>query len=367
VLIVSASAGNGHLRAGEALKAAVRLRYPAWRVEHLDVLTLAPRWVRLAYGGGFELLAARAPRVWGGIYRWADGPEDDRARWATLAERTVFRAFRRLLLHGRWDLCIGTHFLPAQLAAGRAGMPPFALVVTDHTLHRYWAQPRVRRYYVANQTLAQGIRARIGGAVVEVTGIPVDPKFAQSISQADARQALGLNPDQPVIALMGGGLGLGIEDNLDALLGCRREDIQIVVICGRNLGVRARLEQRGLPARVHVIGYVHAIEGVLGAADVVITKPGGLTTSEALALGRPLVLTRPLPGHEQGNITMLEATGAACFAASAEALRETVNVLFEEPARLRAMATAAQAAGRPGAAADILRHLEPDLQQAAAA
>jgi processive 1,2-diacylglycerol beta-glucosyltransferase len=106
ILIVSVSTGNGHLRAGEALKAAARLYKPSWRVEHLDVLTLAPRWLRLAYGGGFELLAARAPRVWGGIYRWADGLEDDQARWAALAERTVFRSFRRLLLQGGWDLCI---------------------------------------------------------------------------------------------------------------------------------------------------------------------------------------------------------------------------------------------------------------------
>src|SRR5262245_51972795 len=166
VLIVSASTGNGHLRAGEALKAAARVYQPNWRVEHLDVLTLAPRWLRLAYGGGFELLAARAPRVWGGIYRWSDGPAGDRARWGAVGERTVFRCFRRVLTHGGWDLCVCTHFLRAQLAARRAGMPPFALVVTDYTLHRYWRQPRVHRYVVPTDDFANDLRARIPTAVV---------------------------------------------------------------------------------------------------------------------------------------------------------------------------------------------------------
>jgi processive 1,2-diacylglycerol beta-glucosyltransferase len=367
VLIVSASAGNGHLRAGEALKSAARRYYPQWRVEHLDVLEQAPRWVRLAYGGGFELLAARAPRVWGGIYRWADGPERDHARWAALAERTLFRAFRRLLLQGGWDLCICTHFLPAQLAAGRSGMPRFALVVTDYTLHRYWAQPRVARYFVGNPQLAADIRTRIPNAVVDVTGIPVDPVFATAIAQADARLAVGLDADRPVITIMGGGLGLGIEENLDAMLACGVDDAQLVVICGRNASARERLEQRSLPARVHVVGYVSSVERIFAASDVVVTKPGGLTTSEALALARPLVLTRPLPGHEQGNVTVLQETGAALSADSATELGETVATLLREPARLRELTEAARAAGRPAAALAILRHLEHELNRAAAA
>jgi processive 1,2-diacylglycerol beta-glucosyltransferase len=367
VLIVSASTGNGHLRAGEALKAAARVHQPNWRVEHLDVLTLAPRWLRKAYGGGFELLAARAPRVWGGIYRWSDGPEGDRARWGAVAERTVFRSFRRLLLQGGWDLCLCTHFLPAQLAAGRSGMPPFALVVTDFTLHRYWTQPRVHRYFVPTDAFASDVRARIPGAVVDVTGIPVDPAFSQPLTQPDARRQMGLDPDRPVITLMGGGLGLGIEENLDQLLQCGVDEAQIMVICGRNASVRERLEQRGLPERVHVVGFVSGIERIFAASDVVVTKPGGLTTSEALAVGRPLLLTRPLPGHERANAALLENLGAAAFAQSPSELREKMLELFREPGRLAAMTGAAQAAGRPTAAKSVLQHVEHYVNEAVAA
>jgi processive 1,2-diacylglycerol beta-glucosyltransferase len=367
VLIVSASTGNGHLRAGEALKAAARVYQPNWRVEHLDVLTLAPRWLRLAYGGGFELLAARAPRVWGGIYRWSDGPAGDRARWGAVAERTVFRSFRRLLMQGGWDLCLCTHFLPAQLAAGRSGMPPFALVVTDYSLHRYWTQPRVRRYFVPTDDFAAEVRARIPNSVVGVTGIPVDPAFEQPLAQADARRLMGLNPGRPVITLMGGGLGLGIEENLEQLLESGVDEAQILVICGRNASVRERLEQRALPDRVHVVGFVSGIERIFSASDIVVTKPGGLTSSEAIAMGRPLLLTRPLPGHERANAAILERMGAAVFAESASQLREKVFEVFREPGRLAALTSGARAAGRPAAARSVLQHIERDLRKAVAA
>lgn len=367
ILIVSAATGNGHLRAGEALKAVMQQHKPGWRVEHLDVLTLAPRWLRLAYGGGFELLAARAPRVWGGIYRWADGPEGDHARWAALAERTVFRAFRRLLLGGGWDLCLCTHFLPAQLAAGRTGMPPFALVVTDYTLHRYWAQPRVHRYFVASDGLAADIRERLPEALVRVTGIPVHPAFARPANRADSCHAIGFDPTRPVITLMGGGLGLGVEENLDALLESAPADAQIMVICGRNAAARERLEQRNLPSRVQAVGFVTGVERIIAASDLIVTKPGGLTTSEALALGRPLVLTRPLPGHERANAIVLQQTGAALAANSPMELRQVVAALWNEAGRLAALSNAAHMAGQARAAERIMHSVEFDLRQAAAA
>src|SRR5690606_17307377 len=136
VLIVSASAGTGHVSAGRAVETA--FREAGWSdILHVDILELAPRWVRAAYGGGFELLASRAPAVWREVYRRSDGPDADAARWAPVAHRTVLREFERLLGSRPWVCCVSTHFLPCQLAAGRSG-PPFTAVVTDFTLHRYW-------------------------------------------------------------------------------------------------------------------------------------------------------------------------------------------------------------------------------------
>jgi len=144
VLIVSASAGAGHTRAAEAVREALDRRGMA--AEHVDVLDLAPRWVRRVYGGVFRILAERAPRVWHGLCAIADGPEGDAAHWGPVAHRILFRSFRRLLRARRWSHCLFTHFLPAQLAS-RTNAARFAICITDYTLHRWWAQPRVTEYF----------------------------------------------------------------------------------------------------------------------------------------------------------------------------------------------------------------------------
>lgn len=287
VLIVSASTGTGHTRAGEALKQAFAERDPAFRIEHVDLLDLTPGWVRAAYGDGFEMVVARAPWLWRELYRRTEAPDGDPARWGPVAQRLLFREFHRLLLSVPWQLCLCTHFLPSQLAAGHPGLPPFALVITDFTLHRYWAQPRVKRYFVATEALAEGL--------------------------------------------------------------------QILAVCGRNEAVADRLRSRGVPEeRLRVFGYMNNIELAIAAADLVVTKPGGLTTSEALALGRPLLLTRPIPGQEEGNTRALTAAGAALEATNPLELRETLERVFRDPGVLSKLAGAARSMGRSHAAQTIV-------------
>lgn len=352
VLIVSASAGNGHARAAEALcEAFARAGQPA---EHLDVLSLAPRLVKSVYGGGFELLARRAPRVWREIYARSDGPADAPARWGPYAAQVLFREFRRLLRSQPWSHCVCTHFLPAQLAAGLASPVPFSLVVTDYTLHRYWAQPRVRSYFAPNVEVATALRQRLPGARVEITGIPVGGMCAEQ-DELRARSALGLTADLPIVLLAGGGLGIGIEASVAAALDAVPADAQLVAACGRNEAAAARLRALGIPSsRLRVFGYVAGLEQMLAAADVVVTKPGGLTTSEALALGRPLVLTRPIPGHEDGNVRYLTQHGAALSASSDEELRGALAAFFSDANLRFRMAVAARGLGRPDAAARVV-------------
>lgn len=351
VLVVSASTGTGHARAAEALRGALLDREPGVRVEHVDLLDLAPRWVRAAYGSGYELVVARAPWLWERIYRRTDGEDGDRARWGPLAQRLLFREFRRLLLASPWRVCLCTHFLPCQLAAGRPGLPPFALAVTDFTLHRYWVQPGVRRYFVATDALAAELRPRVRGARVDATGIPVSAAFAGAVPRAAARRALGLDAGRRTVLVMGGGLGLGVAEMATATLASGVEDLQVVAVCGRSAEAKARLEGLRLrPERLRVCGYVDAVEQYLAAADVVVTKPGGLTSSEALAVGRPLLLTRAIPGQEVGNTRALVSAGAAVSAPDGRALREAVEAVFGTEGLLGELADAARRIGRPGSA-----------------
>jgi processive 1,2-diacylglycerol beta-glucosyltransferase len=368
VLIVSAANGTGHLRAAEAVRGALAARDPGVHVEHVELLSIAPRWVRAFYGSLFEKMVERAPRVWKEIYRLTDGADLDSARWAPLAHRTLFREFRRLLRSRPWNVCVSTHFLPCQLAAGRHGLPRFGLVVTDFGLHRYWAQPGVSTYYVATETLAEQLHRRMRSARIEATGIPIDPVFAHAPSQAEARAALGLAPDRPVALVMGGGLGIGVEEGVSAALHATDPAVQVLAVCGRNDGARGRMSCAGVPGeRLRVYGHVCGMEQYMAAADVIVGKPGGLSVSESLALGKPLLLTRPIPGAEEENTRAVVAEGAALCAPTQEALRQQLRRLFAEPGLLGGLSDAARRIGRPHAAPAIAAAIDREYLHRAAA
>lgn len=367
VLIVSASAGTGHVTAGRALHAAFENAGHA-RAVHVDVLDLTPRWVRAAYGGGFELLASRAPAIWRQVYRRSDGANVDEARWSALARQIIFREFHRLLTAERWSACVCTHFLPAQLAAGHPQAPPFASVITDFTLHRYWVQPRVRQYYVATTAIARDLRSRLPGTNVETSGIPVASAFGRRYDSADARAALGLATQGRIVLIMGGGLGIGVEESVRAALDSGIPDMQIVAVCGRNASTRERLTRMDVDrARLRVLGYADDMAALYAAADVVVTKPGGLTCSEALAVGRPLILTRAIPGHEEGNVRYLTAAGAAVSAPASTDVAPALWNMFRDDAVLAWYARRAHDTGMPDAAHSIAASLMRRVTRTAAA
>jgi processive 1,2-diacylglycerol beta-glucosyltransferase len=332
VLVVSASTGTGHARAADALVEGFARSAPDLHVRHEDLLLLAPRWVRAVYGGGYELMAMRAPWLWREVYRWTDASDGDRARWGAAAERILFREFRRLLLSRHWDACVCTHFLPGQLTAGRPGLPPFSTVVTDFTLHRFWVQPRVRSYFLPIEAAAEDLRRRLPGVRAEATGIPVAAAFRDRIDRAGARHLLGLAADAPIVLVMGGGLGIGVEAATHALLASGVSGLQVISLCGRNDSARGALATLGLPDdRLRVIGFEPAVHRLIAACDVVVTKPGGLTCSETLAMGRPLILTRPIPGQEEGNTRALVGAGVALAAPSDAALAHAIQRFYGEP------------------------------------
>jgi processive 1,2-diacylglycerol beta-glucosyltransferase len=365
--VVSASAGTGHLRAAEAARQALVEVAPEVRVEHVDILELAPGWVQSVYGGGFEALATHAPWLWRELYERTDGSQTSEGRWGSVARRVLFREFGRLLLSGDWRFVLCTHFLPGQLLAGRSGVPPFGSVVTDFTLHRYWVQSGVERYFVATESLASELRGRVPGARVDATGIPVAPQFGASWTREAARAELGLGSDGPLALVVGGGMGLGIEETVSAALQADLPGLQVVAVCGRNDAARSRLAGLGLPEdRLRVLGYVTGIERYQAAADLVVTKPGGLTTSESLALGRPLLLTRPIPGQEEGNVRTLTEAGAALAAPTPEAVRSALAYAFGEPGVLAGLAESARRIGRADAAARVAAAVRREYLEGAA-
>jgi processive 1,2-diacylglycerol beta-glucosyltransferase len=358
VLVLSASAGAGHLRAAEAVARAVHLADPGVEVRNLDVLTLASPAFRKAYSEWYLSLVGLAPGLWGYLYERLDGPPRHHPvslrraldQWNTRALVSEAKAFAP-------DAIVCTHFLPAATfsaerrrgrCAGRIGV-----VVTDADVHRLWIHEGVDRYFVARAEAGAHLEA-LGQTAVEDCGIPIDPRFGTAIDRVAIRQKHGLPAHGAVVLLLGGGFGVGSVAEMAQRLEDARAPVAIVVVAGRNEELRRTLEESAGP-RTRVLGFTTEIDEWMAAADLLVTKPGGLTTAEALARGLPMVLVNPIPGQEQRNADALLETGAAVRANTPAVLGWKVDALLADEARLARMRAAAQGAARPHAALCVAR------------
>lgn len=350
ILIASVSVGAGHIRAAQAVGEALQAADPVRPLELVDVLDLAPGWVRRFYRELFLRVAAQSRDLAYRLYIATDGDLPDNVRWGHTAERLMFRGFRRVMRAGNWRDCLATHFLPCQLADHRRS-PALHLVVTDWALHRFWVQPHVRNFFVATDSMAATLRRRVPAVPAHVTGIPVANSFTHPHDCLELRRTLQLEPDSRVVLIMGGGWGLGVEEVVDSALRAAVPGLVLVVVCGANATAFAALSHRA-SKRLRTFGFLQDIAGVISAADLVISKPGGITTSETLALGKPLVLTPGLPGHEDRNARELTTLGAAHCVDIGD-VPGMIERFFGDAQLRRSWNDASRRAGQPCAAARI--------------
>lgn len=233
-------------------------------------------------------------------------------------------------------------------------------------------QRRVDSYFVANWQMADELRRRLPRALVEVSGIPVDPALASAPTQRAARCGLQLDADRPVVLVMGGGFGLGVEAAANAALAARTPGLQVLVVCGRNAAAQRRLTQTAaelpeLSRSLHVVGFVNDVDRYMAAADLIVTKPGGLTTSESLALSRPLLLTRGMPGHEEANVRFLTAIDAALATPTGATVSAGVERFFDDAHVRASLRSGAALAATPFAAPRIAQAVLNRLAARAAA
>ena len=257
---------------------------------------------------------------------------------------------------------MNTHFLAPELIAalrlsGRLRAPQLT-VVTDYDAHRIWVHPPTERYCVASPVAAASLKAHgVPGAAVKVTGIPVDPAFSVPLDRDAARRAFGLSGGYPVVVQAAGGHGVGpLEEVYRALLASTVPS-EIVVVCGRNEAGKKKLGQIRPPSRhrVKLLGFTDKMRELMAAADLLVTKPGGLTVSEALACALPMALVSPIPGQEERNSDYLLENGVAVKAGAPAALTGKVESLLASEARLADMRRRARALGHPRAAFAVAR------------
>jgi len=365
ILVLSASVGVGHLRAAEAVELALRQLDPNAEVKNIDLLDLTNSTFRRLYGKLYIDLVNTAPHLLGLVYDMLDRPpsaqrKSDRLR--LLLERFNLGKFLKLLRNESWDVIVNTHFLPAEIVAslrkkGEISTPQLT-ATTDFETHRLWVNEPCEHYFTATAEGAAYLAYwGVPAERISVTGIPIHPVFSVEKDACTCRRNLGLGDDRPVIVQMGGGFGMGPVAKIFAGLLAVERPLEVVVVAGRNEPLKARLEQVEVPQRhrVHILGFTNQIDELMAAADIVISKPGGLTTSEVLARGAALLIANPVPGQETRNSDFILENGAGVKVNNLPTLAHKLTRLLDEPARLQQMKAAARRLGRPQAAFDIAR------------
>lgn len=366
ILLLSVSAGAGHARAAEAIRAYAAIAYPNCTVTHLDVMDYVTRGFRQIYTDFYLKLVNHAPSLWGYLYNFTNEVKRDSSieKWRRGLERWNAKKLLREIHSFKADAIICTHFLPAEmlsrLIARKELTCPVWVQVTDFDLHRMWIHEGMAGYFAANQEVAFRMRSQgIEAERIHVTGIPIMPAFAQAPSRAICASALGIDSTKLTIVLMAGGAGLGQLDQLAVqLLQMRFAQVddasafQLIVLSGKNTKALHALQNVALdyPRRLFPIGYTTQVERLMACADLIITKPGGLTTSECLAMGLPMIVNAPIPGQEERNADYVMEQGAALKAIDGLALEYRIRELIANPSRLEAMRKQATRLGQAHAA-----------------
>lgn len=338
---------------------------------HVDLLDYTTVPFRRLYRQAYFDLVRTAPDLVDWLGKRLDrGPQRTRVRHLRLRSRLtrlISYHLPRTIGSYRPDLLVHTHFLPAEILStlGHRLVAPQAVVVTDFAAHRLWLQSEVSRYFVAaDEVKAHLASLGIAPAHVRVTGIPIDSRFASLDGKEEARAKLGLAVDRDLILVMAGGMSQQILGSMLERLRGLRWHLHAVVVCGRTPELQQRARQAvadpsGL-VTFDVLGYTDEVPRLMAAADLVIGKPGGLTTSEALAAGLPFSVVDPYPLQEEANANFLLEHGAGMRIDPLSTLEFKLARFFGDPARRQAMSEAARRLGRPEAAGRIARDLLDD-------
>ena len=373
ILIATVTAGAGHVQAAAALEEAWSALRPRDTIERLDVLDFTPRLYRKVYVEGYVKLVEHAPELWAHVFKKTDNPRLIRklSRIRRSLAHLVTNKFSRQLTKFKPDAVLCTHYLPLEImgwfkAKSKPASNPMTIsVVTDFEAHALWMDPSVDLYCVAaEETKARLVARGAAPECVAVTGIPVAAKFSVPIDPALVRKRLGLRDDLPTLLVLSGGFGMGPVAQIMSELNKLQGPVQVLVVCGRNEELRRELAVQERRHPTHVLGFVSNMQELMAVSELVITKPGGLTTSEALAMGKPLFVLNPIPGQEAANSDFLLEHGAAAKANRLEDLPYRLEKLLNSP-KLAEMAAAARALGKAGAARAICLEVLARLKRGA--
>lgn len=355
VLILSITAGEGHISTAKAIQTGLNELGAETRI--LDAYKHINKALYKAVADGYLFTTKYTPVTYRMFYELAENKEKKTSKYAMwrIINRVLSIKIKEYIESFKPDIIISTHIFAGQLVdemkfKGEI-LVPVVGIVTDYTIHPFWEDLSNTEYIVtANDLFIQYAKKKeIDPDCILPFGIPIDRKFSKKIPKQEARQKLGINPVKPTVLVMGGSMGYGsLEQNL-AELDMLETDFQMLVVCGNNRKLKAKLNTISFNKETYVYGFVDNVDIMMDAADCIVTKPGGLTTSEALAKVLPMILIDPIPGQEERNIEFLVNSGTAMSVTKTFPIDYAIYYALNNPDRIENMKCSIQMINRPHA------------------
>ncbi len=369
ILIFYASYGGGHLNAAKSIYEFLQQHHSHYQIELIDCMKYVNKTVEKLTTVAYREAAKKAPWVWGRIY--SESQKGPLAHISTRSNKIMAIKLLRLLREKQPDLIISTHPFSSQMCSylKRKGKitAKIATIMTDFAPHDQWlvGSDFTDFFFVANDKMKnylvhKGIEKR----KVFVTGIPLSDKFLQTYDRKSILTSLNLQDEKPNILFFGGGeFGLGkskIFEILDSLIQSSN-DIQIIAIAGKNEKMKKKFEEivekNKVMNRVKVLSFTKQIPQLMSISDLVVTKPGGMTTTESLACGLPMLMINPIPGQEEENAEFLESKKVGIWIKKEDYITEILSNLLSDSHQLLEMKQNALRLGHPNSTKDICKIL----------
>lgn len=359
-LFLSVTAGQGHHQTAKAMMDA--LDKAGWQCQMIDAYEFISPVIKESISKGYLLSTKYSPALYGKVYRMAERIDKNEltAHVTRFSNQILTKKLIRYIDGFCPDVIICTHVFAAQIVTdakskGHLSNIKTIAIITDFTVHPFWEYTNVDYYITPHELL--NIQMEKKGLPIEKVvpiGIPIAEKFSISISQKEARSMLGIE-NKPTLFLISGSMGYGNMYKLIEKMDQLKTDFQILCVCGNNKRLFKTINETICEKRIYNYGFVDNVNIMMDASDCIITKPGGLTTSEALAKHLPLILTKPIPGQEDRNTEFLVNNGVAVKTSKTFPIDEAIFEIMFSAKKRELMKNAAGYIGKPDSTSDFVK------------
>lgn len=351
VVILTLSTGNGHHKTAAAL--CEYLKSQDTDAVIIDAYKYFNKYLSNLIEKGYLLATKYAPYMYGKFYRMIEKQDhsDSKISWSQFCDSIVARQFARYLSRQKPDLVVSTHPLASYLITRYKRKELVNIksigIITDFCLHPYWEQTDMDYYVTVNELMKnQCIKKGLPGDKILPFGIPIEMKFASKTDRTEAREQLGIE-NKKTVFIITGSMGYGHTEKYIRALDAMDDDFQIISVCGRNAGMKRHIDSISTRKRLYNFGFVNNVDTLMDASDIIVTKPGGLTVSEAIAKRLPIILVDPIPGQEDRNREFLLNNGLAVGVSKTLPLDEVMYELLNCETRRNQISEMQSLLGRP--------------------